>query len=152
MKKLMTFTVITALTVSGLHGCATSTKEETGALTGAALGAAVGSTFGRGSGKALAIFIGAVAGSAIGSTMGRYMDEQDRIRTSMILESNRTNQASSWKNPDTGNNYTVTPTKTYEVAEGPCREFTLDANVGGKPQELYGTACRQQDGSWKMVQ
>lgn len=150
MKKLMTVTLITALTVSGLHGCAT--KEETGALTGAALGAALGSTVGRGSGQVLAIFIGAVAGSAIGSTMGRYMDEQDRMRTSMILENNRTNQASSWKNPDTGNNYTVTPIKTYEVADGPCREFTLDANVGGKTQELYGTACRQQDGSWKMIQ
>ena len=81
-----------------------------------------------------------------------YMDEQDRIRTSMILEKNHTNQASSWKNPDSGNNYTVTPIKTYEVADGPCREFTLDANIGGKTQESYGTACRQQDGSWKMIQ
>ena len=150
MKKLITATVIATLTVSGLYGCAT--KQEAGGLTGAALGAAVGSTMGRGSGRALAIFIGAVAGSAIGSTMGRYMDEQDRIRTSMIMENNRTNQASSWKNPDTGNNYTVTPVKTYQVAEGPCREFTLDATIGGKLQDLYGTACRQQDGSWKMVQ
>ena len=84
--------------------------------------------------------------------MGRYMDEQDRIRTSMILEHNRTDQPSAWKNPDTGSNYTVTPSRTYTVAEGPCREFTLDARVGGNPEQLYGTACRQQDGSWKMIQ
>lgn len=151
MNKLVMLGVIAALTVSGLSGCATS-REESGALTGAALGAALGSTMGEGSGKALAIFIGAVAGSSIGSTMGRYMDEQDRIRTSMIMENNRSHQATSWRNPDTGNNYTVTPVKTYSMSEGPCREFTLDAYIGGKVEALYGTACRQQDGSWKMVQ
>lgn len=151
MKNLMIFMMIAILTVvSGLQACAN--REEAGALTGAAAGAAVGSTIGSGSGKALAIFIGAVLGSSIGSTMGRYMDEQDRIRTSVILERNRTHQPSTWKNPDTGNNYTVTPTRTYTAAAGPCREFTLDARVGGNPEQLYGTACRQQDGSWKMIQ
>jgi len=149
MKRLMILMVIAAL--AGLQACAT--KEDAGALTGALLGAAVGSTVGDGRGKPLAIFLGAVAGTAIGSTMGRYMDEQDYLRTSRTLENNRTNQASTWRNPDTGNDYTVTPTRTYKVSggDGPCREFLLDANVGGKAQQVYGTACRQADGSWKMI-
>lgn len=148
MKKIITFVFVAILTVS-LGGCAT--KEEAGALTGMAVGAAVGSTLGGGRGRALAIWLGAVVGAQIGQTVGRYMDEQDRVRTSMILENNRTNQATTWHNPDSGYDYTVTPTRTYEVAQGPCREFTMDAIVGGKTQQVYGTACRQADGSWKII-
>ena len=148
MKKSLNI-LIAAVLFSSLTGCAT--KEEAGALAGAATGAAVGSTIGSGRGKILAIWLGAVVGSQIGATVGRYMDEQDRIRTSTILEYNRTNQPSSWVNPDTGYDYTVTPTRTYTVAEGPCREFTMDAQVGGKTQQIYGTACRQADGSWKII-
>jgi len=149
MKKLLIFIISGLFIATSLHGCAT--KEEAGALTGAIVGATVGSTVGKGRGKGLAIWLGAVAGTVIGSTMGRYMDEQDRIRTSLILEKNPTHQSSTWRNPDTGYDYTVTPTRTYDVAQGPCREFTLDAIIGGKTQQVYGTACRQQDGSWKVI-
>ena len=141
--------IIAALLIVSLASCAT--KEEAGALAGAATGAAVGSTIGSGRGKILAIWLGAVVGSQIGATVGRYMDEQDRIRTSTILEYNRTNQSSSWVNPDTGYDYTVTPKRTYSAAAGPCREFTVDAQIGGKTQQIYGTACRQADGSWKVI-
>jgi surface antigen len=44
---------------------------------------------------------------------------------------------------------TVVPARTYRGTDGPCREYTLDANVGDKPEQLYSTACRQRDGSWK---
>ena len=26
-----------------------------------------------------------------------------------------------------------------------------DVNIGGKTEQAYGTACRQPDGSWKVV-
>ncbi len=132
-----------------LGGCAT--REEAGAVTGAAIGATLGAAVAGEHDRGLAIILGAMAGAAIGSTIGRYMDEQDRMRTSLVLEKNRTRQSSTWVNPDTGYRYTVTPTRTFETAEGPCREFTLDAVIGGKRQEVYGTACRQPDGSWKVV-
>jgi hypothetical protein len=32
-----------------------------------------------------------------------------------------------------------------------CREFQQTITVGGQTQEAYGTACRQSDGSWKIV-
>jgi surface antigen len=133
-----------------LNACAT--KEESGALTGAVIGGVVGSTAGRGhKDRNLATFLGIVAGAMIGSTIGRYMDEQDRMRTQLALEKNRTRQPSTWVNPDTGNRYTVTPTRTFETAQGPCREFTMDAVIGGRVEQVYGTACRQPDGSWKVV-
>jgi surface antigen len=33
-----------------------------------------------------------------------------------------------------------------------CREYRQTVKVGGKTQEGYGTACRQPDGTWKIVQ
>jgi len=86
----------------------------------------------------------------IGGAIGRSMDETDRLRTAASLETVRTGVPSTWRNPDTGNQYVVTPTKTYESASGPCREYTIDAVIGGKKQKVYGTACRQPDGSWKI--
>lgn len=152
MQKISKHLVVFALSGSLLFGCAT-TKEESGALTGALTGAVIGSSIGKGPGKALAIWLGAVVGSQVGATIGRYMDEQDRQRLVSVLETQRTAMGSTWVNPDTGYQYTATPTKTYDdpVGTGPCREFTIDASIGGKTEEIYGTACRQADGSWKVI-
>lgn len=139
------------LTASLLAGCSL-TQEQTGAVVGGAVGAAAGSAVGEGSGRTAAIVLGALLGSAVGANVGRHMDEQDRIRTSQALEYNPTGQSSSWANPDRKSAYTVTPTRTYESAEGPCREFTMDARIGDEGSEqVYGTACRQADGSWRIV-
>lgn len=32
-----------------------------------------------------------------------------------------------------------------------CREFSRDALISGRPQEIYGVACWQPDGSWEVV-
>ena len=69
------------------------------------------------------------------------------------LETNKVGQTSTWKNPDSGNSGTVTPTRTFENATKQyCREYTQTVQVGGKTERAYGTACRQADGSWKIVQ
>jgi surface antigen len=150
MKRLVAAIAAGALTVSLFAGC--ETREDTGAVLGGLTGAAVGSSIGHGEGRTAAIILGTLAGSMIGSKIGKQMDELDRMRTAQALEYNRTNQTSAWHNPDTGYNYTVTPTETYQASSGqPCREFTMDADVGGKTQQVYGTACRQADGSWKIV-
>ena len=130
------------------QGCAS--REEAGTLAGAMTGAAVGSSVGKGSGRALAIFFGAILGSELGRAIGEHMDAHDRNRTAQILEYNKTGERSSWRNPDTQHYYVVRPTRTYSSEKGPCREFTVDAQIGGKSQQLYGYACRQADGSWKM--
>jgi hypothetical protein len=68
------------------------------------------------------------------------------------LENNRTNQASTWVNPDTGDSGTVVPVRTYENGQGrPCREFQRTIIIGGREEQGYGTACRQTDGTWRIV-
>lgn len=36
-------------------------------------------------------------------------------------------------------------------ASGYCREFSRDALISGRPQEIYGVVCWQPDGSWEVV-
>ncbi len=46
----------------------------------------------------------------------------------------------------------MTPVETYQRDDGQyCREFQQTVTIGGKTEEAYGTACRQPDGSWKIV-
>lgn len=133
-------------------GCATEpTREESGMVIGGVLGGVLGSQVGSGHGRTAATIVGAIAGMAIGGSIGRTMDENDRLRTAYALENVRTGVPSTWRNPDSGNRYTVVPTRTYEAREGPCREYTVDAEIGGRAEKVYGTACRQPDGSWRTV-
>lgn len=135
-----------------LVACGT-TQEQQGEIIGGVVGGVIGSQVGSGSGKTAAIIIGTMAGSMIGRQIGQTMDQNDRMYTAQSLNDSRTGETTRWVNPDNGNVYEVTPTRTYETASGPCREFTLDATVGGQTgQEVYGTACLQADGSWKLVQ
>jgi surface antigen len=92
-----------------------------------------------------------------GNAIGAQLDERDRLllgqTTQQTLESGPDGSIGSWKNPNTGNSGTITPTQTHMSATGtPCREFVQTIYIGGKPQEAYGTACRQADGSWKIQQ
>lgn len=119
-------------------------------VIGGLLGGALGSQVGRGDGRTTAIILGALAGAAIGGSIGHSMTETDKLKTAHALENVRTGVQSSWKNPDTGNEYVVVPTRTYEASGAPCREYTIDALVAGKKDKLIGTACRQPDGSWQV--
>lgn len=141
-----------ALSTVALAGCATTQgpNEQAGMVIGGILGGVVGSQVGGGHGRTAAIIAGSLIGAAIGGNVGRSMDETDKLKTAAALETVRTGVPSTWKNPDTGNEYTVTPTKTYDSSAGPCREYTVDAVIAGKREKVYGTACRQSDGSWTI--
>jgi surface antigen len=142
--------IILGITVP-LSGCETTTHAQQGEIIGGVIGGVVGSQIGEGRGNTAAIIIGTIAGAMIGRHVGQTMDDADRMQTAQALNNSRTGVGTTWVNPDNGNRYTVTPTKTYETQEGPCREFRLDARVGDDPnEEVYGTACLQPDGSWMI--
>ena len=105
---------------------------------------------GGGDGRTTAIILGTMAGAAIGGSVGRSMADTDRLKAAQALETVRTGVPTSWVNPDSGNEYRVVPTRTIESSSGPCREYTIDAVVGGKTDRLFGVACRQADGSWQV--
>ncbi len=142
----------------GLTACQdTGTKQGIGGVLGGVGGAVAGAQFGSGKGQLAATAAGALLGALLGSEVGKSLDRADQAAmattTNRTLESAPTGQAASWRNPDSGNSGTVTPTRTYQrTGTGEyCREYTQTVRVGGKTEEAYGTACRQPDGTWKTT-
>lgn len=138
------------LSVLLLNGCQSNSKDA-GMIMGGIAGGLLGNQVGKGKGNTAAIIVGAIAGAYIGGEVGKKMDREDRHRSQHALEHNQADETTAWKNPDSGNSYEVTPTKTYETANGYCREYTTEAVVNGRNETVYGTACRQPDGSWQAV-
>lgn len=145
-----------ALALGGcVHGA--GPKQTVGALGGAALGGLAGSQIGGGTGKLAATGAGVFLGGLLGSELGKSLDRADRLYMARTTQSTLEYQPSGtrmrWRNPDSGHSGTVAPTRTYRTSSGRyCREFHQTVYIGGRAQEGYGTACRQPDGSWQMVQ
>ena len=148
MNKLIIVTLSASML---LTGCADMNNEGVGTISGGVVGGLLGSQFGSGSGKVAAAAGGALLGAFLGGRIGKYMDRQDQLEVQRALETAPTGRAIVWTNPDSGNRYTVIPTRTYYHQEQPCREYTTRAMIGGKSEQIYGKACRQADGSWRVI-
>jgi surface antigen len=129
-------------------------KQSAGTILGGIGGAVVGAQFGGGTGQLVGVAAGTLIGAAIGNSIGASLDRADRTYYSSsvqsTMESNMSGQTSTWRNPDSGNYGTITPTKTIKKDDRYCREYTQTIHVGGKKQNAYGTACRQPDGTWQL--
>lgn len=134
-----------------LTACQNVTNEGVGTVTGGVVGGLIGSQFGGGAGKVAAAAGGALLGAYLGGNIGKTMDKVDQMQMQRALETAPTGRPMQWQNPDNGNRYTVQPTRTYYEHKRPCREYTTRAIIGGKSQEVYGRACRQADGAWRIV-
>jgi len=126
------------------------------AVGGAAAGAAAGGLIGAAAGGGTAGIIGGVLlGGMLGGALGDKLDQNDRKLAEenyyRSMEYGRTGETSSWRNPDSGHYGEITPTRTYETAQGYCREYKQTIYVDGQAHEGIGTACRQADGTWKIV-
>lgn len=150
MKKWTNYLAIAAVSTA-LVGCSNVSNESVGTVSGGVVGGVLGSTIGHGTGRTVAIIGGALLGSFLGNQIGKSMDQADQMRFNQALETAPTNKPYTWQNPDSGNAYTVVPTSTVVVEGQPCREFTSTANIGGKPERIYGKACRDASGQWKVV-
>jgi surface antigen len=149
---MMKKTIIVLSLALAATACVPPNNEQVGGVAGGVIGGLLGSQFGGGSGKIVAAVGGAVLGSVIGGRIGQTMDRLDRLELQRALESEPTGQTKMWTNPDTGNQYQVRPTHTYQNAQKqPCREYVTEAMIGGKKEKMYGKACRQADGSWKVA-
>ncbi|MBL4603250.1 MAG: glycine zipper 2TM domain-containing protein [Emcibacteraceae bacterium] len=130
------------------------TKEESGTLLGGIGGALIGSAVTNDS--SVGVILGTLAGAYIGRDIGRKLDDADQQKmyqtTQGALETGVSGTASQWHNPDSGNSGTITPQPSYNNTAGQyCREYQQTVTIAGEPETAYGTACRQPDGSWKIV-
>ena len=139
--------LLALLFLVSLSSCAT--KGQTGAVGGAAAGALIGQAIGH---NTSATLIGAAVGGMLGYIVGNEMDKYDREQLNHAYERGLSNQRSSWVNPDTGNQYSVTPQPAYQnpSTHQVCRRAEIEAIIDGKPQRTFSTACRDQYGSWQL--
>jgi surface antigen len=139
--------------------CATMTqtveenpKAVLGTVIGGAAGAGIAALAGGGAGAIVGAGLG---GALIGGFIGNRLDARDKRLAAeaaqRAFENNRAGQAAVWRNPDSGNSGSITPTRTYQIANGGyCREYQQTITVGGERHQAYGTACRQPDGTWQI--
>lgn len=139
-----------------LAACEGGPKQRTGTLLGAVAGAVAGAQVGKGEGRIVGAAVGTLLGALAGSEIGKSLDRADiaylRQTQQRALEKSPSGKTSTWVNPDSGNSGGVTPKPAYKNSSGAyCREFQQTITVGGKTEQAYGTACRQPDGTWKIV-
>lgn len=152
MKRIIALFLVSLLAMTGCADMNNGgvSKQGVGAVTGGVLGGLLGTQV-HGKGRAAAMIGGTLLGAFVGSSIGQSMDEVDRMKMSQTLETAPSNATQTWVNPDSHVSYQVTPTRTYQQDGRPCREYTTRANIGGRMQSVYGTACRTSDGSWQVV-
>lgn len=139
--------------------CASNTWEENqkaiiGGTGGAIAGGLIASAL---DANTAGLLGGMIAGGLIGGAIGNRMDAADKREanraTHNALKSSSTGTSTSWRNPDSGNSGTTTPTRTYQSQNGEyCREYEQTVTIGDETQTAYGSACRQPDGKWRLVQ
>lgn len=145
------------LVISLMSACASDygPKQTVGGVVGGAGGAVAGAQFGKGRGQIAATALGTLLGAYLGSEVGKSLDSADReaaYRAEQRAYTSPMGQTITWNNPQSGNSGSYTPVRDGNDQSGNyCREYQSKVTVQGKTQNAYGTACRQPDGDWKIV-
>ena len=156
----LTAGILVAALGTALSGCGgMGENEAAGSILGGVAGAVVGNQFGKGDGKTAATALGAVIGAMVGGNIGRSLDATSRQRagaaTERALETADVGESITWENPSNegGPAYgSATVTRQGADSEGrTCREFQQTVIIGGREEQSYGTACRDDNGDWKIV-
>ncbi|MEA2084015.1 MAG: glycine zipper domain-containing protein [Thermodesulfobacteriota bacterium] len=125
--------------------CSCANKAQTGAAHGAAAGALIGQAIGQ---NTEATLIGIAAGALLGYLVGNEMEREDKALMNRTYETGRSYESREWVNPDTGNQYSVTPRPAYRNPRGrDCREAEILTIINGKAEKTIATACRE-NGRW----
>ena len=156
LKFAATVAIVLALAGCESGGNGPGTKETFGTLGGAALGGLLGSQVGSGSGRLATTAIGALLGAYAGNSLGKSLDRADRQYASQAQQKAYQapmKQPVAWNNPKSGNSGSITPVregKNTSTGEY-CREYETTISVAGKSEKAFGTACRQPDGTWRIL-
>ena len=155
---------LAALVIAGLvpalSGCVPMGESETaGTIIGGVAGAVVGNQFGKGSGRTAATALGAIIGATAGRSIGASLDATSRQQAGMAtyeaLDSAELGESITWENPANEGGPamgTATITRQGSNSRGQtCREFHQTVIIGGREEQSYGTACRDENGDWKIV-
>lgn len=154
-KKILMGALLSSIALTACSEGPGFSGTDVGTGIGAVSGAVIGSQFGGGSGKTVAAVVGALAGAWVGNKVAQGMTAQDRGYYETAASRAATapvGQQITWNNPQSGNQGTIVPVREGRDSSGSaCREYQQTVTIGGKTERAYGTACKQADGSWKVI-
>jgi surface antigen len=135
--------------------CGPGNKQGTGTIVGAVAGGAAGAAIGGRDNRIPGMAIGAVAGGILGNVIGKDLDDRDRQLAAaaeyQALEYGQSGSPTPWDNPQSQHRGQIVPGKPYQQGSTHCRPYTHTIYIGGQPQTVRGTACRQPDGTWQTI-
>ena len=111
---------------------------------------------GQGLARIASIVSGVLIGGSTGTLGARVLQKSDLLlhqkTANQSLAQSENGAISNWINPKTGSSGAFRPMTTYTLANGLiCRAFRTTIVFSDAIQSGIGTACRQRDGSWKIV-
>jgi len=99
---------------------------------------------------------GIVGGGLVMGNLGTNLSRRERSAAIdaeyRALESAPAGQPVTWRDERTGRSGTVTASQPYRVGSQDCRPYTHVVNMTGGMQTSRGTACRNPDGSWTLLE
>ncbi len=79
------------------------------------------------------------------------MTEEDRdMLRAAAVEALEKDKPTAWENPKTGAHGTLAPIAGFDRDGRPCHDLEVEHSVRGRSNRLVLTACRQDDGDWKV--
>jgi len=131
-----------------------SNNEVGGAVVGAILGGILGNAVSHGQGGAT--LAGVIIGGVGGASLAGNLDCQDRSYVYQTyydgFERGRSRASYPWRNERTGDYGNLLVGDYYQDRDNyRCATYTQTIYVRGTPQVARGHACRQDDGTWALV-
>ena len=131
-----------------------SNNEVGGAIIGAILGGILGNSLSNGQGGAT--LAGLILGGAGGAAIASNLDCEDRSYVYSTyydgFERGRPNASYPWRNDRSGHYGTFVVGDYYRDRDDyRCATYSQTIYVRGTPQVARGHACRQQDGTWAII-
>jgi surface antigen len=159
------FFILALATLTGFSVAPAHAGEDQffGTLFGMTAGGLIGNQFGHGTSKDVATVLGVAGGGLIGNDLGRAADNANYGTAQTyymppyayeppVYYYNGYNAYQPNYVAPTSPSPADQPVTYINKASGYCREVSQQVDVNGSMQEIYGTACLQRDGTWRVVQ
>ena len=155
--KNLTFKILVFSFLTLTNSCAEKEDNKLlGQIIGSVAGAYLGSKVGDGMVGNLTTVLGGTVGFLIGGKIVDLLDseEQSQLNNAInqTLTENPDNVSNKWNSQKNANtNAEIIPLNSYQIDKNTCRDFTKTVNKGKKQVQEKSTACRDENGNWKII-
>lgn len=95
---------------------------------------------------------GVVVHGHVGKIVAKHLTHYDSVQVNQTLETVKTGHSRAWYNDSSGKLFTVSLLRTYQNDNASdCRDYRFHVKRDGHSRSIEGSACRLNNGSWKLV-